>query len=290
MKPQFKSHPKEASPITACRFDPRFCYSFRRPAEITPDTPILVAIHGNMRSLERTRDAFADFAGWNDCVVIAPLFPVGILGDNNKDGFKFLIEGDIRYDLVLLQIVEEVTTRLGLSAERFGLFGFAGGAQFTNCFMLLHAQRLWAACIAAPGSVTLLDFERLWWLGVADLEAQFGTSVDLAALRDLPIQLLVGTADVDPGTDQTSLSWMPGGRDAGETAYARLLSLSQSLEAQGISPELCLVPRKGHELLDLVDSAKHFFRRHLDHARHSHAAQSDPLSQTKESANVTSIL
>ncbi|WP_417271553.1 MULTISPECIES: alpha/beta hydrolase [Alphaproteobacteria] len=287
LKPQFKSHPKEASPITACQFDPRFCYSYRRPAEITPDTPVLVVIHGNMRSLERTRDAFADFARWNDCVVIAPLFPVGVLGDNNKDGFKFLIEGDIRYDLVLLRIVEEVTARLGLSAKRFGLFGFAGGGQFTNRFMLLHAQRLWAACIAAPGSVTLLDFERMWWLGVADLEKQFGTTVDLPALRDLPIQLLVGTADVDPGTDQTSLSWMQGGRDAGETAYARLQSLSRSLEAKGVSPELCLVRRKGHELLDLVDSAKYFFRRILDQSRLSHSAQSSPHSQSKENANVT---
>ncbi|WP_394199298.1 hypothetical protein [Litoreibacter albidus] len=282
LKPQFTSNPKEITPITACRFDPRFCYSIRRPANVTPDTPVLVVIHGNMRSLERTRDAFTDFTRWNDCIVIAPLFPVGVLGDDNKDGFKFLLEGEIRYDLVLLAIVEEVTTRLGLTATQFGLFGFAGGAQFTNRFMLLHASRLWAASIAAPGSVTLLDFEKTWWLGVADLEARFGTTVNLDALRSLPIQLLVGTADVDPGTDETSLSWVPNGRDAGETAYARLQSLSESLVEQDISPEFCLVPRKGHELLDLVDSAKYFFRRSLEKVRTTHASPTQDHLQNRE--------
>lgn len=263
LKPQFQSQTKEASPLIASKVDARFSYSYRCPAQFSPDTPILVVIHGNMRSVERTRDAFADFARWNDCVVVAPLFPVGVLGDDNKDGFKFILEGEIRYDHVLLAIVEEVRARLKLTAEKFGMFGFAGGAQFTNRFMLLHASRLWAASIAAPGSVTLLDFEKEWWIGVKDVAEQLGVQINLAALRSLPIQLLVGTADVDPGTDESSKAWMQGGRGAGETAYERLVSLRSALKNHGVDAELDLIPRKGHELLDLVDTAKFFFKRHM---------------------------
>lgn len=268
LKPQFQSQPKEASPLIASKIDPRFSYSYRCAAQVGPDTPILVVIHGNMRSVEKTRDAFSDFARWNNCVVVAPLFPVGVLGDDNKDGFKFIQEGEIRYDHVLLAIVEEVRGRLKLTSEKFGLFGFAGGAQFTNRFMLLHASRLWAASIAAPGSVTLLDFEKGWWIGVKDVAERLGVQIDLAALRSLPIQLIVGTADVDPGTDESSKAWMQGGREAGETAYERLLSLRSALKNHGVDAELDLIPRKGHELLDLVDTAKFFFKRHMAATHH----------------------
>jgi hypothetical protein len=259
----YKKLRKDATPVYACRHDPRFSYSLYLPPDIGADTPVLTVIHGNMRNLIAIRDVFSDFGRWNNCIILSPLFPYGVLGDDNKDGFKFIKEGDIRYDDLLLKMFEEVRDRYHLEAETFGLFGFAGGAQFTHRFTLLHPTSLWAASIAAPGSVTRLDASKPWWLGVGDVEEKFGIRLDIEALRALPIHMVVGTADVDPGTDANSMAWMPGGRDAGETALERLRSLEASFLDHGIVPEFDLVERKGHLLVDLAPAAKAFFARKL---------------------------
>ncbi|SEQ10612.1 hypothetical protein SAMN05428969_1996 [Devosia sp. YR412] len=254
---------REASPIVALKSDPRFSFTLYVPPELHADTPILVAIHGNMRNLIATRDAFADLARWKNVVVVAPLFPHGVLGDDNKDGFKFIKEGSIRYDDLLLEIVEQAKQHCGLRARKFALFGFAGGGQFAHRFALLHPHRLWAASIAAPGSVTLLDDSKKWWVGIKDVNEVLGMEIDREALARLPIHLVVGDADVDPGTNDQSHVWMPGGRDAGETAMERLRSLEASLRAQGVEVEFSVMPRKGHVLADLVPASKDFFARHL---------------------------
>ena len=76
--------------------------SARHPVEL------VVVMHGTGRAFVEYRDAFAEFARWNDCIVLCPLFPVGVLGDGNRDGFKQLHEGGIRYDHVLQDMVAEV--------------------------------------------------------------------------------------------------------------------------------------------------------------------------------------
>ncbi len=68
----------------------------------------------------------------------------------NADGYKYLSEPCIRYDDILLDMVAEVKERWGLAGDRFGLFGFSGGAQFVNRFLLLRPRSLWAASIGAP--------------------------------------------------------------------------------------------------------------------------------------------
>ncbi|WP_298257601.1 alpha/beta hydrolase [uncultured Litoreibacter sp.] len=256
---------KDKTPITTCKTDPRFSYTFYIPPTLSPKTSLLTVIHGNMRSVERTRDAFVDFARWNDCVIMAPLFPLGVLGDDNKDGFKFIQEGDIRYDLLLLEMFAEARAKFGLETEQMGIFGFAGGAQFAQRFTLLHPHKVKAASISAPGSVTLLDPDKDWWIGIGDTKERFGIEVDVDALAKVAFQLVVGTADVDPGTNETSASWIPGGRIAGETAHERVRSLEASLNDNNIKVQVDLVSRKGHELLDLVLPSKLFFKEALAH-------------------------
>jgi poly(3-hydroxybutyrate) depolymerase len=254
---------KDRTPIMALHSDPRFSFSLYVPPDLGPKTQILVTVHGNMRNLIATRDEFADFGLWKNVVVLAPLFPIGVLGNYDKDGFKFIKEGGIRYDLVLLDMIAQARAYCGIPAETFSLFGFAGGAQFAHRFALLHPSQLWAVSVAAPGSVTLFDISKDWWLGIGNVQQHFGTEIDVDALRQLPIQLVVGGADTDEGTNTNSLVWMPGGREAGETALERLRSLEASLKANGIIAELAVVPRKGHHLADLAPVAKLFLARHL---------------------------
>lgn len=125
--------------------DPRLSYCLHVPAAATtrPEgTRLVIVVHGSERRATAYRDAMVDFAEAQNCVVLAPLFPVGPFGDGHGDGYKYLVERDLRYDLALLDMVAETELRLGLRFERFGLFGFSGGGHFVHRFFYLHAGRL----------------------------------------------------------------------------------------------------------------------------------------------------
>ncbi|ANY17274.1 hypothetical protein [Bordetella pseudohinzii] len=257
------------STIFAARTDPRFSYCMyvpphldqaRRPMEL------VVIVHGTGRAFVEYRDSFSEFARWNDCIVLCPLFPVGVRGDGNRDGFKHLVEGDIRYDQVLLDIVGEVGEKFGLDVSRFGLFGFSGGGQFVNRFTLLHPQRLWGVSIGAPGSVTLLDTERDWWVGVRDMKARFGRDLDIEALRRVAVHMVVGKADLETWEithKEGGKFYMPGANDAGRNRPERLQSLKRSFEQAGVNVTLDMVDNVPHDGLKCVGEVQDFFARVL---------------------------
>lgn len=262
-----------ATTVFAARADPRFSYCLYVPPDLGrpgPRPELVVAMHGTGRSFVQYRDAFAGFARWNGCVVLAPLFPVGVLGDGNRHGFKYLEEGDIRYDAVLLAMVTEVEERYGLSFGRFALFGYSGGAQFAHRFLYLHSDRLWAVSVGAPGSVTLPDASRPWWVGVQDLEARFGVPFDPAAVARVPIQVVVGEADLETWEithREGGAHWMPGANDAGRTRPERARALARALEALGCTVRLNMVPNMAHDGAKAVDTVQAFLAEILDGLR-----------------------
>ena len=91
--------------------DSRFAYTLYVPEAIEDSArpvDLVVSLHGSTRAMEIYRNGFAEFGRWNDCVILSPLFPVGVLGDGNGDGYKQIVEGDIRYDQVLLDMIASV--------------------------------------------------------------------------------------------------------------------------------------------------------------------------------------
>lgn len=251
--------------IYAARHDPRFPYCLYVPPGLgkTGERPeLIVAMHGTGRGFTGYRDAFSAFARWNNCIILAPLFPIGVMGDGNRDGFKYMREGDLRYDEVLLAIVEEVCERYGIAFDRFGLFGYSGGGHFAHRFLLLQPHRLWGVSIGAPGSVTLLDPSRDWWVGTRDFAARFGQELDIPAMRQVAVQMVVGAADLEtweithkPG----GRNWMPDANHAGATRPERLAALRDSFEQNGISVRFDLVPNTPHDGLKVVPTVEDFF-------------------------------
>ncbi|HEY0294740.1 MAG TPA: alpha/beta hydrolase [Bordetella sp.] len=250
--------------IYASRRDARFSYctyvpphldSARHPMEM------VVIVHGTGRAFVEYRDAFAEFARWNDCIVLCPLFPAGVLGDGNRDGFKQLREGDIRYDDILLDMVDEVGERFGLQFPTFSLFGYSGGGQFVNRFALLHPEKLWAVSIGAPGSVTLLDPQQDWWVGTRDVQARFGKSIDLDALRRMAVHMVVGKADLETWEithREGGKFYMPGANDAGKTRPERMETLRRSFEAAGVAVTLDLIDNMPHDGMKAVGAVQDF--------------------------------
>ncbi len=247
------------------RADPRFAYTLYVPPtvrEASNDVELVVVMHGTGRQFTQYRDKFAPFGRWNDCIVLCPLFPVGVLGDGNRDGFKHLVEGDIHYDRVLLDMVADVGERYGKRFDTFALFGFSGGGQFVNRFAYLHPERLWAASIGAPGSVTLLDVDRDWWVGLRGFEQRFGKRFDLDALRRVPVQMVVGKADLETWEithREGGKHYMPGANSAGNTRPERLDALKQSFEAAGVSVRFDLLPNVPHNGMQAVEAVETFF-------------------------------
>lgn len=254
----------EATSMFASRADQRFSFCLYVPRSYdesdTAAYPLLVLIHGTGRGAQSYRNQFIEFAEKQQCIVLAPLFPCGIIEPGDLDNYKFIKFHDIRFDLVLLSMIEEVSERYRLSSERILIHGFSGGGHFVHRFLYLHPDRVMAASIGAPGMVTLLDPSKPWWVGVGGMEAVFGKSADIEAMRGVPVQMIVGAEDTDTWEITAAEGWprwMPGVNDCGRTRVDRMRSLRDSFVRQGIAVQLDIVPGIKHEghhpaLLDRV--------------------------------------
>jgi poly(3-hydroxybutyrate) depolymerase len=260
-----KMYLRGATPMFACKADPRFSSCLSVPPGFDDDPAghvLVVVMHGTGRSMETYRDRFAAFAQYRKCVVLAPLFPIGPLGDGNPHGFKVLKEGDIRYDQVLLAMVDEVGAMLGTRFDKFMLFGYSGGGHFVHRFFYLHSDRLHAVSIGAPGAVTLLDDSKDWWVGTRNAQALFGRAVDIDAMRKVAVQLVVGAADIEtweinyaPG----SVQYMDGINDTGRTRIERNTTLKRNLEQHGIACRQDIVPNVAHDGTKVLAYVQDFF-------------------------------
>jgi hypothetical protein len=250
----------------ACQYDQRFSYCLYVPRSYDPAAerryPLAVIVHGTSRTNQTYRDRFADFANAHDCIILAPLFPCGIGEPGEMHGYKWIASHGIRYDDVLLALIEEIGDVYRLAGERFLLHGFSGGGHFAHRFFYLHPKRLLGVSIGAPGVVTLLDETRDWWIGVRNLDECFGVRLDYEELRRVPVHMVIGANDTETWEitiPETSRLWMPGANDAGVTRLDRLQSLRESFVRAHIAVQYDVVPDCAHEGYRVLDPVKAFF-------------------------------
>lgn len=258
----------------ASQFDQRFSYCLYVPDGFdetgTETYPLAVVVHGSLRNAAEGRDAFIDFAEREQCVILAPLFPCGIEEPHDVHNYKFIAYRDIRFDLVLLAMIDEVATTYRLQRDRFLLFGFSGGGHFAHRFAFLHPERLLAVAVGAPGSVTLLRDDRDYWVGIRNVAQIFGQPVDLTALRTVPVLLVIGSEDTETWEitiPRDNPTWMPGAADAGANRLDRMASLKASLEQYGVDVRQVIVPGVGHDASKVLDPVKAFFTAVLARSR-----------------------
>ena len=258
-----------ATPFYALQKDPRVSYCLFIPPSYEEHGDarynLIVLIHGTERGAATYRDKFADFAEDHNCIVLAPLFPVGLAGPGDLDSYKLIRFADFRFDELLLAMVDEAAAKYRLSSDKFMLHGFSGGGHFAHRFFYLHPDRLQAVSIGAPGVVTLLDEGRDWWVGVRDIEDHFGVSILFDALAKVPVQMIVGEEDTQTWEitiPETSSWWMEGANSAGKTRIERLRSLQTSFEKQNIQVQFDTVPGIAHDGWSplLLSKVRTFFR------------------------------
>ena len=269
----FKLYGLGATAMFASKTDPRFTYAMYVPPCVGEgeQVDLLVAVHGTSRtSFLEFRDGFAQFGRWNRVAILCPIFPIGVLGDDERSGYKYMEEGDIRYDLLVNAMVEEVATKYKQDWSKFAVFGFSGGGHFAHRYAIMHPDKLWAACVGSPGSVTLLDTDKQWWVGLGGMEERFGIKPDLDALRKVPVQIVVGEADLEtweithkPG----SRFYMEGANDAGVTRPERARALCQSFRDAGVNVQLNVIPNMAHDRNKAVPYVQDFLANVLTERR-----------------------
>ena len=263
MIPSISGYMIGRTPSFACRADQRFSYCLYVPTTFSTRRPerMLVAMHDTLRNNQLLRDRFAEFAESTNTLVVAPLFPAGIVVPNDLDNYKYLRFADIRFDELLLQMTAEVAQRYGVDDARFSLFGFSGGAHFAHRFLYVHPQRLTSVVVAAPGSVTLPVNDYRWWAGLADFEQVFGRPVPWDRVRQVPIHLVVGSADTDPGgivQSKDHPNWVQGAAAAGNNRVERLKSLHTHLRRLDTRVSFEELAGVGHEIGPVVQAAIRF--------------------------------
>jgi poly(3-hydroxybutyrate) depolymerase len=237
----------------ACTVDERFSFCLYVPdgydERSQQQWPLVVAVHGTLRESQLMRDRFARFATAHSAIVLSPLFPAGIGDPLDVNNYKLIEYRGIRFDRILLSMIEQIAALYRLEFQRVLMYGFSGGGQFVHRFLYLHPHRLRAVSIGAPGLVTLLDPAKRWWVGTGGLHAALGVEPDLEAMRQVKVQMIIGAEDseTEVTVEPSSRLYMPGVNDAGTTRIERLRSLAASFAKHGIPVRFDLVPDVGHE-------------------------------------------
>lgn len=251
-----------ATTMFASQVDQRFSYAMYVPRrDGTDKLPLVVIQHGTGRTAGKYRDQMIDFCERNAVAVLTPLFPAGIEDPEDLHNYKFIDYRGIRFDEILLAMIDEAAARVPIATEKFMLHGFSGGGQFAHRFLYLHPDRLSAVSVGAPGRITMLDPETDWWLGTRGMAEHFGIEVDLEAIARVPIQLVIGEHDVETWevNDRTGSNWLDGLEKQGATRRERLESYRLNLEAHGIKPRVDIVPDVAHDGSAALPYACDFF-------------------------------
>lgn len=266
-KIRLRSSERRTTAQFACAMDQRFSYCMYVPESYDEDAhdlwPLVVVVHGTLRTAQSFRDKFAEFAEAHRVIVLAPLFPAGIDDPSDENNYKFIEYHGIRFDRILLSMIGQVAQRFRVQTQRFLMFGFSGGGQFVHRFLYLHPDRLLAVSIGAPGLITVLDSARPWWVGTQGFKAMFGVEPDIEAMKAVRVHMIIGDADIstDIQVEPTSSLYMPGANESGTTRIERLRTLAASFERAGIPVRFELAPGVKHEALrpELIGPVQSFF-------------------------------
>ncbi len=172
------------------------------PPGSTPDTPIVIVMHGVGRDGERYLEDWMPLAQENKFLVVVPEFSKAQFpgeesynSGNTVDKAGRPLPRDQWSFSVIEPVFEAVKARTGNRAERYRLYGHSAGAQFVQRYVyFVPAARIERAVCANAGWYMLPDFSTLFPYGLKNTPV---TEADLRHALALPMTVLLGTADTD---------------------------------------------------------------------------------------------
>lgn len=159
-------------------------------ANARPGQPVLVAVHGASRNAAEIALRFAAHPAFARTTIVAPLF--------TREGFGAYQQLQTRRadqtpaDVGLIRLLDALAAEHGIAAERFGLFGFASGAQMAQRFALFHPQRVARLCVASAGWYCLPSTDLAYPYGIGD---GGGAALVGPGFLAIPTTVIVGNRD-----------------------------------------------------------------------------------------------
>lgn len=216
------------------------------PHRARPEAQLLVCVHGISRNADEHLRSFSALAG-GGCAIAAPLFD-----DEHHPHYQKLGLGynEPRADWALDAALDALSRQGGLSADRFHLFGFSGGAQFALRYAMLQPRRVRSLHLAAAGYYTFFDNRCPWPRGLANtpLATQINAARDFF-LR-LPIRVYVGENDIerDHALRRGRRIDAQQGRDRVQRARAWTKHIAAKQQKAGLAPALLdILPGSDHD-------------------------------------------
>ena len=239
----------------SCRYDPRLSYNvyvpknWHLPPGEKPDRyKLVVLIHGNERGSELYRNSFRRFAEATDSVVLAPLFPAGIIEFDKLENYHLLRYKDIEFDTALINMISELNLRFPIETDKLFLHGFSAGGQFVHRFFYLYPEMIQGLSIGSTGWITLLDHSLPWPKGLSGFEEVFGRLPDIQKLRRVKVQMIVGGDD--------DFLYNP---DSELTRMQLVRKLQKNFQDNAIETVFTVMPGVAHQGLKILPGVMDFF-------------------------------
>ena len=229
------------------------------PEVCAESAPVLVAVHGISRNAREQARAFAPLAERYGIVVVAPLFPKSRFPSYQQLG---IARDSVfpRPDFALDQILREVTDLTGARTERFHLFGYSGGGQFTHRYAMANPERVQAAVMGAPGWYTFPDTTVDYPRGTRPQSAAKLLRFEANRYLRVPMAVLVGAADHqrDSALNQSTGLELQQGVNRLERGRAWVEAMRSEARARNLDTayEFETLPDCGHSFEECVASGQ----------------------------------
>lgn len=179
---------------------------YYRPANWTPDKPIVIVQHGLQRNAEEYRDGWKKYAEQYNLLVVCPEFSkdkypgvryynTGNISDTDDNTGQLQPKSEWIFP-VINHVFNEIQMRSGATSNTFTLFGHSAGAQFVHRYVLFagktQAERI---IFANAGWYTMTDANVDFPYGIKNMSM---SKDDLAEAFAKPVTILLGEKDNDP--------------------------------------------------------------------------------------------
>ena len=196
---------------------------FTTPRKLDRNTPVLIVMHGARRDADNYRNQWHDLARREGFLLLVPEFSKEAFPkDAYTLGNVFNASGQQNPEeewafSAIDPLFDYVRDTLGLSRDRYDLYGHSGGSQFVHRFLYFKPKAKVARAVAAnAGWYTMPDYEVPFPYGLKDSGV---SRAHLATLFGRRVLVLLGDKDTNP--NHSSLRRTPEAMRQGPHRFAR---------------------------------------------------------------------